>query len=143
MNANHNLLCRINYENYNRFKSKHIVDIDHSTNINDIINATTKDFDFKVDAIVTDPPFGRRERTYSVESMKLFYSDSIISTAQLFIFSCKKLKLSGKLVFWFPTTGSCDRNDVIDILDNVKQIAINMYTNQYKDTILTLILLID
>ena len=70
------------------------------------------------DAIVTDPPFGRREKAMGVS--KLFpmgLNDETIVV--LFNIAAKRIKVGGRLVFWLPTEAFCTENQVINLLQTL------------------------
>ena len=69
--------------------------------------------DLLFDSIVTDPPYGIRERIRTINNeVKLTKDDSVASMkpqtviemfASLITFAAKHLELNGRLVFWMPT----------------------------------------
>ena len=93
------------------------------------------------DAIVTDPPFGRRERVFSSEQVNAelisselsgFHNDSKYAIVMLFIVAMKRLKHGGKLVFWLPTEAFLTRQEVELMLETYKSSAISI-SNAYAD----------
>lgn len=80
------------------------------------------------DAIVTDPPFGRRERVTSgsgnqefetkllATNLGGFHKDSMLAVVMLLVVAMKRLKPGGRLVFWLPTEASLTSEQVRDML---------------------------
>ena len=83
------------------------------------------------DAIISDPPFGRRERAslaishdsgISAQDALLgkpingFHEDSRFATTQLLHVASHRLKVGGKLVFWLPTEASLAASEVESLL---------------------------
>lgn len=79
-------------------------------------------FFVQFDAIVTDPPFGRREKSFGL-SLDTSLGDSMSSTAYLFAVGLKKLKLYGKLVFYFPTDAESTFDEVLSNLTTIEQLG--------------------
>jgi tRNA (guanine10-N2)-methyltransferase len=80
----------------------------------------------KFDAIITDPPFGRRERALmddkeaynklAATGLNGFHQDSTYVIVTLFNVAAKRLRHGGRLVFWFPTEALLTREQVREIL---------------------------
>lgn len=71
------------------------------------------------DAIVTDPPFGRREKAVGITA-EAPLGDPGLTIAVLLGIAGTRLRPKGRLVFWFPTDGNVTEKDVIERLMKYK-----------------------
>jgi len=88
-------------------------DADYLPDIQDALK-TYKEFD----AIVTDPPFGRREKAMGVSKVSpMGHNDETITT--LFNIASRRIKTRGRLVFWLPTEAFWTEDNVISLLESL------------------------
>ena len=91
--------------------------------------------DMKFDAIVSDPPFGKREKTLSSTNHNIdgvintitedssfsdfsngFHEDSTFAITKLMEVASQSLKNDGKLIFWLPTEENLNASEVKSLL---------------------------
>ena len=73
----------------------------------------------KFHAIVTDPPFGRREKAMG-SCAESPLGDSKLTISSLLAIAGYRLRLLGRLVCWLPTEASVAESDVIRSLDEMQ-----------------------
>jgi len=85
------------------------------------------DIDIQFDAIVTDPPFGRREKARGMSTDMLDASDgdssSRLAIAHLLALASKSLRARGRLVFWLPVARVSDKGVARRKLDIIERLA--------------------
>eukprot|EP01041_Mallomonas_annulata_P007349 gene7349-15000_t len=69
----------------------------------------------ELDAIVTDPPFGRREKAMGATS-DLPLGNNRITSSALLALAGYRLRVGGRLVFWLPTDGFVSEEEVLVLL---------------------------
>ena len=74
------------------------------------------------DAIVTDPPFGKREKAMGSTPDEPM-GDSRLTLAHLLVIASHRVKSGGRLVFWMPTAGFVTDDEVRDQLTQLEKQA--------------------
>jgi tRNA G10 N-methylase Trm11 len=73
----------------------------------------------KFDAIVTDPPYSRRERAQAYDKSKPM-GDPLATTSCLLSLANYRLKKGGRLVFWLPTDAFISEQEVRVLLQEIE-----------------------
>jgi tRNA G10 N-methylase Trm11 len=82
------------------------------------------------DAIVTDPPYSRREKAHGFSvSADAPMGDPHSTYTTLFRLAARRLKPGGRLVFWLPTDAFLSDVEVKGMLDGMVRVAADSYTN--------------
>jgi len=83
------------------------------------------------DAIVTDPPFGRREKAMGVsKDSPMGHNDETIT--MLFNIAAKRIKVGGRLVFWLPTEAFYTEDNAISLLQTLMGKANSLANKKLK-----------